>query len=81
MLSEMLSEMSSADTPFAHQFLPNIGRLVVDAMEEKLEPSVASRFAPHRKANVHPPSRVGPPPRPLNLGELCEASDLKNTAE
>ena len=60
----------------AFKFLPNVGRLVADALEHKLAPEVAARFAPHRRANVHPPSRVGPPPKPLKLEELCVQEDL-----
>ena len=60
----------------AFKFLPNIGRLVADALEGKLPLELAARFAPHRKAAVHPSSRVGPPPRPLKLEELCEQADL-----
>lgn len=60
----------------AFKFLPNIGRLVADAMEGKLAPDLAARFAPHRQANAHESSRVGPPPRPLKLDELCERDDL-----
>ncbi|GJE91407.1 FAD-binding oxidoreductase [Phanerochaete sordida] len=60
----------------AFKFLPNIGRLVADAMEGKLPPALASRFSPHRKAQVNPTSRVGPLPRPLKLDELCVEADL-----
>lgn len=67
---------ATAGNGHAFKFLPNIGRLVADALEDKLTPEVAARFAPHRAPNAHAPSRGGPPTRPLDLGQLCERTDL-----
>ena len=58
------------------QFLPNIGRLVVDAIEDKLGLDLVKRFAIERVNNVHTLSRSDEPAKELVLSELCNPEDL-----
>ena len=60
------------------QFLPVISRLVVDAIEGKLSPEVAQKFATNRlhEHNAMEPKIRQVPPAELVLDELCEPEDL-----
>ncbi|KAG2100032.1 hypothetical protein BD769DRAFT_1613721 [Suillus cothurnatus] len=59
-----------------HFFFPTLGKLVVDAIENKLDPKLAARFAVDRQ--VKPPNgkRKSVVPQELNIDELCEPEDL-----
>jgi sarcosine oxidase/L-pipecolate oxidase len=57
------------------QFLPVIGRLVADLVEEKLDTELITKFAVERKAAMSDPSRTGEVKR-LDLNQLCTAEDL-----
>ncbi|EKM53419.1 uncharacterized protein PHACADRAFT_259793 [Phanerochaete carnosa HHB-10118-sp] len=67
---------ATAGSGHAFKFLPNIGRLVADALEGKLLPELAARFSLERTMNAHTSSRMGLPIRPLKLEELCDQDDL-----
>ena len=58
-----------------YQFLPVIGRLVADLMEEKLDTELVTKFAVERKAAIPDPSRTGQAKR-LDLNQLCAPEDL-----
>ena len=57
------------------QFLPVIGRLVADLVEEKLDPVLCAKFAVERKALGPDPSRSGAVLK-LDLNQLCTPADL-----
>jgi sarcosine oxidase/L-pipecolate oxidase len=61
------------------QFLPVIGRIVSDAIEGKLEPAIARKFAvdrKHRTVDQFDPSRGLLKPVDLNAEPLCTPEDL-----
>ncbi len=60
------------------QFLPNIGRLVVDALEGKLLPELVKKFAVNRlhEHDVTEPEVRLNPPAELIVDELCTPDDL-----
>ncbi|KAI0090734.1 FAD dependent oxidoreductase [Irpex rosettiformis] len=68
--------LATSGSGHAYKFLPNIGRLVADAIEGKLEPELVKKFALDRASNDHLPWRSDGSSRPLNLAELCTADDL-----
>ena len=57
------------------QFLPVIGRLVADLVEEKLDPVLRAKFAVERKTFGPDPSRSGAVLK-LDLSQLCTPADL-----
>lgn len=59
------------------QFLPVIGRLVADLVDNKLDPKVASKFAIDRVYLRPDTSRSGPAIE-LDLDQLCTQQDLEN---
>lgn len=65
-----------ADIHKPAQFLPNIGRLVADAIEGKLQSELVRKFALDRQCNDHVLSRSGGASRVLELGQLCTPDDL-----
>ncbi|KAF8229018.1 FAD dependent oxidoreductase [Tricholoma matsutake] len=66
---------ATAGSGHAYKFLPVIGRLVADAIQETLDPSIHDKFAPDRQYSSHDESRSGFRAE-LDLHELCEATDL-----
>ena len=57
---------------FCAQFLPNVGRIVVEALEGTLDPAIAARFAVDRDvAGATNGERVSDVTQPLDEGELC----------
>ena len=63
-------------TRFLAQFLPNIGRLVADAIEGKMEAELVQKFALGRESHIHTLSRSDEPARELDLSQLCGPEDL-----
>lgn len=63
--------LATSGSGHAFKFLPILGRLVVDVIENKLDPELAARFAVDRE--VKPPSGERPSvvPQELNIDELC----------
>jgi len=60
---------------YLSQFLPVIGAIVADLVEDRLEPSIVAKFSIDRIPTGPDPSRKGQP-RELNLAELCSDADL-----
>ena len=59
------------------QFLPVIGRLVADLVEEKLDPVLRAKFAVERKTFGSDPLRSGlDAVLKLDLSQLCTPADL-----
>lgn len=65
-------------TPTISQFLPVIGSLVADAVENKMEPSLVKKFAVGRDCTNQTLLRFGGPQaiKELNVADLCSAEDL-----
>ncbi|KAI0365586.1 FAD dependent oxidoreductase [Pilatotrama ljubarskyi] len=73
--------LATGGSGHAYKFLPTIGGLVADAIEGKLAPEVASRFAvdrprPTNKEGVVEPEIRYHPPEELVEEQLCGADDL-----
>ncbi|OJT01951.1 L-pipecolate oxidase [Trametes pubescens] len=71
--------LATAGSGHAYKFLPVVGRLVADAIEGKLPPDVASRFAvnrPHAKDGVVAPELRYQPAEELVVDQLCGPDDL-----
>ncbi|KAJ3519778.1 hypothetical protein NM688_g9253 [Phlebia brevispora] len=68
--------LATAGSGHAYKFLPNIGRLVADAIEGVMEPELVKRFAVNRETNVHTLSRSNEPSKELDLNQLCTPDDL-----
>ncbi|KAI0629034.1 FAD dependent oxidoreductase [Trametes polyzona] len=72
--------LATAGSGHAYKFLPTIGSLVVDAIEQKLPEEVAARFAVNRphatKDGVVEPEIRYNPPEELVADQLCEPEDL-----
>jgi sarcosine oxidase/L-pipecolate oxidase len=68
--------LATGGSGHAFKFLPTLGKLVVDAIENKLDPKLAARFAVDRQ--VKPPNgeRKSVVPQELNIDELCGPEDL-----
>jgi sarcosine oxidase/L-pipecolate oxidase len=68
--------LATGGSGHAFKFLPTLGKLVVDAIENKLDPKLAARFAVDRQ--VKPPNgeRKSVDPQELNIDELCGPEDL-----
>lgn len=58
------------------QFLPIIGKLVADAMEDKLDPQLAARFAVDREVKPRNGERISDIALELNIDELCGPEDM-----
>ena len=58
------------------QFLPVIGRIVADAIEGKLDPSLVKKFALDRECTENSISRAGGVPGALEVANLCSPEDL-----
>ncbi|KAI0079301.1 FAD dependent oxidoreductase [Panus rudis PR-1116 ss-1] len=67
---------ATAGSGHAYKFLPIIGRLVADAIEGKLEPTLVQKFALDRQRTHHEPNRFGETPRELKPNDLCTPDDL-----
>ena len=64
-------------TPSFYQFLPNIGRLVVDSLEGTLDATIAARFAVDRDVvGAKNDERASNVPCELDIGKLCGPEDL-----
>jgi sarcosine oxidase / L-pipecolate oxidase len=64
---------------YVSQFLPILGRLVVDRLEGKLENPLAKRFAFGREFNIGNFSdltRSTETPKELDISQLCTSEDL-----
>ncbi|KAJ3475621.1 hypothetical protein NLI96_g11721 [Meripilus lineatus] len=68
--------LATGGSGHAYKFLPNIGRLVADAIENKLEPDLVQRFALNREHNQHHVSRTGPQAQELDVTDLIIPGDL-----
>ncbi|KAI0682765.1 FAD dependent oxidoreductase [Cerioporus squamosus] len=70
--------MATSGSGHAYKFLPNIGRLVADAIEGKLPPELVKKFAVNRlhEHDVTEPEVRLNPPAELILDELCTPEDL-----
>jgi len=66
---------ATAGSGHAYKFLPNVGRIVADAIEGKLDLVVKARFAVDRQKATHVASRTGKP-QILRIDELCTPEDL-----
>ncbi|KAG0702883.1 FAD dependent oxidoreductase [Suillus ampliporus] len=68
--------LATSGSGHAFKFLPTIGKLVADAIEDKLDPKLAARFAVDRQ--VKPPNgeRMSVVAQELNIDELCGPEDL-----
>ncbi|KIJ65915.1 hypothetical protein HYDPIDRAFT_110003 [Hydnomerulius pinastri MD-312] len=68
--------LATSGSGHAFKFLPNIGRLVADALEGTLDPSTAARFAVDRDvAGATNGERSTHIPEELPLDQLCGAGD------
>ncbi|KIM40277.1 hypothetical protein M413DRAFT_175851 [Hebeloma cylindrosporum] len=67
--------IATAGSGHAYKFLPVIGRLVADLVEEKLESELITKFAVERKPIMPDPSRTGQV-KNLDLYQLCTPEDL-----
>ncbi|KAI0783071.1 FAD dependent oxidoreductase [Abortiporus biennis] len=68
---------ATAGSGHAYKFLPNIGKLVADAIQGTLEPELVKKFALNREPNASiPHSRPGQQPQELKLDELSTPADL-----
>ncbi|CAL1711342.1 unnamed protein product [Somion occarium] len=68
--------LATSGSGHAYKFLPNIGRLVVDLIQGKMEPSLVQKFALDRQMVVHDIFRPGQTARELDVDELCTPEDL-----
>lgn len=66
----------------APQFLPNVGRIVLDILQDKADAAVVAKFAVNR--DVHNATQAERmehiPPEELVLENLCGAEDLQADA-
>jgi len=67
--------LATGGSGHAYKFLPVIGRLVADLVEEKLDPVLCAKFAIQRKVLGPDPSRSGAVLK-LDLDQLCTPADL-----
>ncbi|KAF9485974.1 FAD dependent oxidoreductase [Pholiota conissans] len=68
--------LATADSGHAYKFLPVIGGLIADLVEDKLAPELVAKFAIDRKISQVDTSRSGQV-RTLELDGLCTLEDLK----
>ncbi|KAH8087840.1 FAD dependent oxidoreductase [Cristinia sonorae] len=74
--------LATAGCGHAFKFLPNIGRLVVDAIQGTMEPAVMQKLSFDRPQPVRDNEftsglyRLGQSAKELDLGSLCTAEDL-----
>ncbi|KAF5322107.1 hypothetical protein D9619_001973 [Psilocybe cf. subviscida] len=68
--------LATAGSGHAYKFLPVIGKLVADLVEDKMEPELAAKFAVNREVSKKDLSRAGDV-LTLNLDELCVPEDLQ----
>ncbi|KAG2159136.1 FAD dependent oxidoreductase [Suillus bovinus] len=68
--------LATSGSGHAFKFLPTLGKLVADVIEDKLDPKLAARFAVDRQ--VKPPNRerMSIVSQELNIDELCGPEDL-----
>ncbi|KAF9451499.1 FAD dependent oxidoreductase [Macrolepiota fuliginosa MF-IS2] len=67
--------LATAGSGHAYKFLPVIGRLVADLIEDKLEPALLEKFSLNRLRGRPDPSRSGDTIE-LDLNQLCSLTDL-----
>lgn len=67
--------LATAGSGHAYKFLPVIGRLVADLIEDNLEPQLVQKFAVNRVCAHVDGSRSGAPTE-LDLSQLCSPADL-----
>jgi len=67
--------LATAGSGHAYKFLPVIGRLVADLVEDRLDPELRAKFAVERKILGPDPSRSGTVLK-LDLDQLCTPADL-----
>ncbi|KAJ7818206.1 FAD dependent oxidoreductase, partial [Mycena olivaceomarginata] len=75
--SEKSLMFATAGSGHAYKFLPVIGRLVADAIEDKLSPDLVAKFAVDRTPNQIDESRSNLAPVELDLSQLCTPKDLQ----
>ncbi|KAJ7502939.1 FAD dependent oxidoreductase [Mycena galericulata] len=68
---------ATAGSGHAYKFLPVIGRLVADVIEEKLGAELVAKFALNRIPKAADESRPGEIARELDLTQLCTPEDLQ----
>ncbi|KAJ7188640.1 FAD dependent oxidoreductase [Mycena filopes] len=73
--SENSLMFATAGSGHAYKFLPVMGRLVVDAIEGKMSPVLAAKFALDRTPNYADESRHDSA-KELELDQLCTSDDL-----
>ncbi|KAK7057537.1 DAO domain-containing protein, partial [Favolaschia claudopus] len=69
--------MTSEHVGHAYKFLPVIGQIAADAIEEKLSPELVAKFSPQRTRNHKDESRRDIPPEELDMSQLCTVDDLR----
>ncbi|KAJ6497714.1 FAD dependent oxidoreductase [Mycena sanguinolenta] len=67
---------ATAGSGHAYKFLPVIGRLVADAIEDKLSPELIAKFALDRTPNKFGERRDQLGRQELDLSQLCSPEDL-----
>ncbi|KAJ7496958.1 FAD dependent oxidoreductase [Mycena latifolia] len=75
--SEQSLVFATAGSGHAYKFLPVIGRLVADAIENKLSPDLLNKFAIDRVPIQLDQSRLGRVVQELDLSHLCTPEDLQ----
>ncbi|KAJ7686467.1 FAD dependent oxidoreductase [Mycena rosella] len=69
--------LATGGSGHAYKFLPVIGRLVADAIDDKLSPDLVAKFAVDRTPNQPDESRLGRVVHELDLTQLCKPADLQ----
>ncbi|KAG1746494.1 FAD dependent oxidoreductase [Suillus lakei] len=71
--------LATSGSGHAFKFLPTLGKLVADVIEDKLDPKLAARFAVDRQ--VKPPNgeRMSVVSQELDIHELCGPEDMMPT--
>ncbi|KAG2153294.1 FAD dependent oxidoreductase [Suillus clintonianus] len=68
--------LATSGSGHAFKFLPILGKLVADVIEDKLDPKLAARFAVDREMKPPNGERTSVVSQELNINELCGPEDL-----
>jgi len=71
--------LATAGSGHAYKFLPVIGRLVADLIQNKMEPNIVNKFAVNRRTQAINNSRGSSSLKELNFGDICLPEDLLKT--